>query len=394
MHDRSSILHSVMRAKIKIVELYAGTARSVEPFLSWDNTEIALLADNDAHAKKTYLHNFPNAPYEKVDLGAATPANVLDLAGGHIDVLLGCPPCQGFSESGKRNPSDPRNTHLKVFADMALASRPRAIAMENVPLAAASPEFKDMTERLSAAGYHWSAAIVNSAQFGSCQSRQRLLFVAFDEVIGVKPKFPEPTHGSSARLFSYSELAHRKVKEDNLVEMLGITPASQRVAKLLPENLLLKIGPEKCPTLEDVIDGLPPEDSESAIRLQHIAWQHRAAIKRRMANVREGSRWSGAKDYYAHTYGRLHRNGLARTITGSFPYAGSGRYWHPTKNRSLTLREAARIQGFPDNFRFLEPVSTKDNARLVGNALDAQLAQVTCNVIRGPLHKAGPKQQV
>lgn len=381
-----------MPARIRIVELYAGTARSVQPFLSSSGAEIALLVDNDAHARRTYLHNFPGAPYKKVDLGAATPAKVMRLAGGRIDVLLGCPPCQGFSESGKRSPNDPRNKHLEIFADVALASRPRAIAMENVPLAAASREFREMTERLSAVGYEWSAAIVNSAQFGSCQSRQRLLFVAFDELIGIKPKFPAPTHGRSRRLFSYSELAHRKVKDDNLIEMLGITPASQRVAKLLPENLLLKVGPRSCLTVEDTIDDLPPEDSEGAIGLQHISWEHGAAMRRRMANVREGSRWSGANDHYAHAYGRLHRKGLARTITGSFPYAGSGRYWHPTKNRSLTLREAARIQGFPDNFKFLDPVSTKDNARLVGNALDARLAQVTYNVISAALDKVGPKR--
>ncbi len=87
---------------IRVVELYAGTARSVEPFRSWRRAEIVLLADNNEHARKTYLHNFPNAPYETVDLSSVTPASVIRLAGGHIDVLLGCPPCQGFSEGGKR----------------------------------------------------------------------------------------------------------------------------------------------------------------------------------------------------------------------------------------------------------------------------------------------------
>lgn len=380
--------------KIRLVELYAGTARSVQPFKKWGRAQVALLADSNEHAQKTYLRNFPKAPYKKLDLARATPKQIIKLAGGRIDVLLGCPPCQGFSEGGKRDPEDPRNGHLKVFADVALASRPRAVAMENVPLAAASPEFKDMTERLSAAGYKWSAAIVNSAQFGSCQSRQRLLFVAFDEEIGLAPEFPEPTHGGSRRLFSYSMQNFQQMTDDNLHDMLGITPASQRVAGLLPENILFKKGPSNCITVEDAIDDLPPEDSPQGIKLQHITWKHGTAIKRRMQNVREGARWSGAADHYSHTYGRLHRRGLARTITGSFPYAGSGRYWHPEKNRSLTLREAARIQGFPDTFKFLGPVSSKHNAQLVGNALDAQLAQVTYEIIRPALARARPKDGV
>jgi DNA (cytosine-5)-methyltransferase 1 len=380
-----------MRTKIRVTELYAGTARSLQPFLSWRKAQIALLADNNELARKTYLHNFPDAPYRTLNLDAVSPDEVVRLAGGRIDVLLGCPPCQGFSEGGKRSPNDPRNAHLKLFADVALSSKPRVIAMENVPLAAVSSEFAEMTHRLEAAGYQWTAAIVNSAQFGSCQTRQRLLFVAFDEKMGVKPKFPAPTHGSNLRLFSYARSEFQGIRKHNVVEMLGIAPASQRVAGHMPENFLLKIGRRKCPTVEDTIDDLPPADSEAATSVQHVMWRHSTAMRRRMANVRQGGRWSGAADHYSHTYGRLHMKGLARTITASFPYAGSGRYWHPTKNRSITLREAARIQGFPDGFRFIEPAATKENAQLVGNALDAQLAQVTYEVIRGPLEEIGPK---
>jgi DNA (cytosine-5)-methyltransferase 1 len=99
-----------------------------------------------------------------------------------------------------------------------------------------------------------------------------------------------------------------------------------------------------------------------------------------MAKVAEGGQPKCSRRYYSQSYGRLHRRGLAKTITTAFPNAGSGRFWHPVRNRSLTLREAARIQGFPDSFVFQEPLSKA--AFLVGNALDAALANVVFAAIK------------
>lgn len=136
-------------------------------------------------------------------------------------------------------------------------------------------------------------------------------------------------------------------------------------------------------TLQDVIDGLPKAGTKAAQDIHHIAWDHSKEMLRRMGPVSEGGRWSGGRDHYSHAYGRLHRRGLARTITTFFAYAGNGRFWHPTENRSLTLRESARIQGFPDAFRFLE--SSKKSAALVGNALDFHLASACYKAVRQAL---------
>src|SRR5206468_886594 len=117
-------------------ELYAGTARSSDAFRSWKKCAVSLLVDYDSIAAKTYLHNFPEAPYLLGNLARIRPDDLLTLAGGHIDILLGCPPCQGFSDTGKRDPADPRNSHLYHFGRYAAAFRPLAVVMENVPLAA------------------------------------------------------------------------------------------------------------------------------------------------------------------------------------------------------------------------------------------------------------------
>src|SRR5947208_3446463 len=95
-------------APLHVVELYAGTARSAEPFRYWKRCRVALLMDNDALARETYIHNFPAAPYFRQDLKLARPREVEALAGGRVDILLGCPPCQGFSDMGVRDPDDPR----------------------------------------------------------------------------------------------------------------------------------------------------------------------------------------------------------------------------------------------------------------------------------------------
>ncbi|MFX7747832.1 DNA cytosine methyltransferase, partial [Acinetobacter baumannii] len=85
--------------------------------------------------------------------GNLRPDSLRTLAGAQIDILLGCPPCQGFSESGERDQTDPRNDHVVHFAQMAAALQPLAIGMENVPLAGISPHFKKAMGILECAGY-------------------------------------------------------------------------------------------------------------------------------------------------------------------------------------------------------------------------------------------------
>src|SRR5579872_1217547 len=83
--------------KWRVAELYAGIGRTWEALKSWPNAELCLLADVNESAQETYLANFPNAPYHLADLAKKHPLEIETLAGGPIDVLLGCPPCQGFS---------------------------------------------------------------------------------------------------------------------------------------------------------------------------------------------------------------------------------------------------------------------------------------------------------
>jgi len=368
--------------KFNILELYAGTGRSIEPFRRWSRTGKISLVDNNQYAADVYKHNNPGARYRVWDLGTKPSTDLLRFAGGRVDVLLGCPPCQGFSDCGSKNPYDSRNRHVSRFHSIVRDLQPRVLAMENVPLVASSGRFKLFTDGLEELDYCWTASIVNAALWGSCQSRQRLILVAAKSDLGVAPTFPEPTHGGSAKYFNYSLQKFCKIDADP-VGMLGRTPASQRAEKNVPHKMGLTLGSRAIPTVDETIGDLGDIGTLKAIRMGHKSWDHGPGILRRMGRVEEGKRWSGADEHFSQAYGRLHRRGLARTITGYFPNAGSGRFWHPVENRALTLREAARIQGFPDSFRFLD--NDAENCVLVGNALDKALAELTCKIVKNCL---------
>ena len=368
--------------KFNVLELYAGTGRSIEPFRRWSRTGRICLVDNNQYAADVYKANYPGSAYHVHDLGKTKAQDLLRLTGGRVDILLGCPPCQGFSDCGPKDACDPRNRHVSRFHTIVRELRPRVLAMENVPLVASSGRFKQFTLGLEELGYHWTAAIINAALWGSCQSRQRLILVAVKSELKAEPIFPGPTHGGERRYFDYSLQKFCKISDDP-VGMLGRAPASQRAEQSVPHKMGLTTGRRPVPTVHDTIGDLLTADTPKARRIHHRSWEHGTTILKRMGKVAEGKRWNGAGDHYSQAYGRLHRRGLARTITGYFSNAGSGRFWHPTENRALTLREAARIQGFPDSFRFLD--NDSENCTLVGNALDKALAEITCRIIKNCL---------
>lgn len=369
-----------MARRLNVVELYAGTARSCEPFKRWRRARIALLIDAWYFAKDTYIYNFPSAPYVLADLGSLEPREIEAAGGGHVDILLGCPPCQGFSEVGSRGVGDSRNWHITRFGKFVAALRPMALALENVPQFISSRQYRAFCRQLDSLGYLWNAGILNAALRGSTQCRQRVVIVGIRGDLRTQPIFPDPSRGGGRSYFSYRFGRMMNLDEDP-VGLLGRAPSTQRFDGILPYKET-SWGHRPIPTVGEVLEGIPSRGPE-ALRLSHVPWAHSRVVLRRMTDVPEGGRWRGGADHYSQSYGRLHRRGLARTITRYFSNAGSGRYWHPTENRALTVREAARIQGFPDSFRFIPPLPAA--ADLVGNALDAALAEAVYDVIRSCL---------
>lgn len=366
-----------IKRKLRVVELYAGTGRSIEPYRNRPEFEIALLADISHKARDAYLANHKASPYALMDLETASAAEIERKAGGRIHVLLGCPPCQGFSESGRREAADPRNEHIVKFARTVQTLKPLGFAMENVPLATVSAQFAEFRRIVEAAGYEIAAAVLNAAEYGSAQARQRLVVVGRrGKGSGLPVALPAPTHAPIGDYFDYALGAVREAaeKDDTL---LGTTSSARRAAQILkPElyrdfNIILPT-----PTVADAMHGLPAVATPEAIRLAHVPFAHGPTTLAQMEKVPEGGRLDTGGRYHGAAYGRLHSRGLAKTLTRYFSNAGSGRFWHPNQNRSLTVREAARLQGFDDDFVF-DGGPCGANAWMIGNALDKALSDVS-----------------
>jgi DNA (cytosine-5)-methyltransferase 1 len=253
------------------------------------------------------------------------------LKGKRPDVIIGGPPCQGFSTLGDRQSGDHRNDLVDAFVRIVNELRPQAVVVENVR--AIATEYKGryreyVLEKFSGIGYKMHFAILNAAEFGVPQLRRRAFFVGFADP-RMQFEFPSPTHGPGLLPFVTVGDALDGLDDETQVPNHSPLRHSDRVIaryRLIPEGGMLP-----------PIDQLPAE-----IRRQN----------------------------FGSTYKRLSRKTPSLTIVpgnNAFPV-------HPTLHRSLTPREAARIQTFPDDYVF--EGDRRRQCIQVGNAVPPLLAEV------------------
>jgi len=295
----------------------------------------ALASDKDADSVSTFQKNIGSAI--EGDVEESTFAGIIDGATrGRPYVLVGGPPCQGFSQQRRGSRDDVRNQLVVRYAKLALEveNRARAVVLENVAYLD-SPRGSHLLEEyiriLTEGGYSIFRYDVNSADYGVAQTRPRILVFAVDDRYVSKFK--------------------------------GLKPLSDR----------------RWMTIGETLYGL---DSNPGLLPNHIAANESDLNQRRMAFVDMGRGRTAIpfdfqlgchRTYDGHldVFGRLDWFGQARTITGGFDSSSRGEYTHPFRNRSLTAREAARIQGFPDDFEFLGNKASV--RRQIGNAVPPPL---------------------
>ena len=366
-----------------VVDLFAGIGGVARGFVDGGGFTVAGMIDNDPDARDTYLHNFPGDNYLLGDVARLTRREVKLLRGEGAVGLLGCPPCQGFSPAGARKRRDPRNRLLNSFFSTLDLFQPLFFVMENVPAVAYQRRLRELlSER--ADRYATCVGVLNSACYGLPQTRERAIVIGYRRELELTPTLPVPTHFGSRPVFDYRSQGLRKPRLENIEALLGVAPPigvlerkRHSMRALLPER------PELLADLvgvADAIGDLPrldggrvgkPGGYAMSLRADgeapnHEGWRHRPELVARLARVPEGGRPKSAKRYYSQAYARLHRRGLARTVTTNFHNAGCGRFTHYDEARTLTVREAARLQGFPDSFEFIGDRSLQE--RLVGNA--------------------------
>lgn len=406
--------------KFFFIELFAGIGGVSQGFESHGGFEAIALTDVDLDSRDTYCENFPSADYLARDVRELTVNELWDVADGKtIHGIVGCPPCQGFSSLGKRDSTDDRNRRIEDFLRIIRTIHPNFFVFENVPSVMFNALFQDFMSELNQAGYSIWSGVLNAALYGLPQTRQRAIVIGIDRALEVSPSPPPITHVGSREVFDYA--SQRSVKPCSLegFSALGFYPDTLRIPasdaerlRKMPAEQLAELSPVV--TVADALDDLPkaiwsqkeepiPYEAEerqltdyqrrmrtgSEGVFSHVRWGHRNASLQKWSNIPVGGNLAQGKReqrYFSQAYGRLHPQGLARTITCGFHNPGCGRFLHHKEIRSITVREAARLQGFGDEFQFIKNKAV--NERLIGNAFPPLWAEAIAGELYRTLLKA------
>lgn len=273
-----------------------------------------------------------------------------------VDVVVGGPPCQGFSLLNKKREGDPRKELWRAYMRFVERTEPTAFVMENVPELLKSLEFEEICRRARKLGYRWSVGILNAADYGVPQRRKRFIMIATR--VGI-PELPAATHADpngGAPLIDGRLPAWRTVR--------------QAIGDLPPKPIGTEIRPEQGPPLNLHFGRKPTE--KSLLRYRCVPeGGNRVDLQKRRRDLTPNC-WIKKKGG-TDLFGRLWWDRPSFTIRTEFFKPEKGRYLHPSEHRPITHREAARLMSFPDSFVFK---GTKiEVAKQIGNAVPCSLAQ-------------------
>ena len=319
-----------------------------------------LSIDNDHAAAETHAANFAcKTICEDLELWLASGSKV-----PRADVVIGGPPCQGFSLLNKKRVGDKRRALWEPFLDVVKRSKARIFVMENVVELHGSPEFLSIRRRAKRMGFEVDAGVLNAADYGTPQTRRRTVIIGWNESLVEKPQFPpSPTHANPSE---QSKLPRWRTVRD-VIANLPAHPNGTDIGDKAP--LDLHFGRTPTPVSLQRYAAVPPGGNRFDLQRKAPEITPRCWIKKT----------SGGTDLF----GRLWWDRPSVTIRTEFFKPEKGRYLHPIENRPITHREAARLMGFPDDFVFK---GTKvEIARQIGNAVPPALAHAVAEVVHAAL---------
>lgn len=372
-----------------VIDLFAGAGGLTTGFhLAGFQTICAI--DENAKALATFKHNYPQTKFVLAkDIRTVNVRELrlaLQLDREELTAIVGGPPCQGFSRNipaGYRYLEDPRNQLYKTFLEFVKEFRPLYVVMENVPeiLKAYDGTIREeITLQLERIGYGVTSVSLNAANYGVPQTRARAFFVGC--LNNVAPTLPQPTHHGDFR----SLKSKPNSIQLNLLQPI-LTPIVT-VRDAIGDLPVLEAGQKY--TAEAYICE-PQSNYQRLVRsgsnklVNHIARELSPIQMSRAKALREGQDARdlppelAPKKHYSGAYGRLYWDKPARTITRWVFHPGSGRFFHPTQNRTITIREAARLHSYPDKFHFLG--SYTEMADQIGESVPPLLAKVIAESI-------------
>ncbi|SES70747.1 DNA cytosine methyltransferase [Natrinema hispanicum] len=351
--------------------------------------DILVASDYHETAGKTYQANFDH-PFLQADISnlADDVQPLLDkgeFSTGDVDVLVGGPPCKGFSITGSQNEDDARNTLFRRYIDVLEALKPDAIIIENVPGVKSIKDGAYVDEIISRTrdlGYNTRMLELNSANYGVPQRRERVFFIGYRDSHPVsRPRRTHITDTGQQRLGSVSE-----------------TRSCQTVEEAMSDLAFLGIGESSTEYMD-----IPHSDYQRLMRknhsgslYNHTAPNHGTRVQERFEAMEPGDSMDDLPEKLQtskYTLHRLRPDQPSPTIT-TLPED----LVHYSRNRIPTVREMARLQSFPDWFKFEGPRTTGGNRRdeslpqysQVGNAVPPIMAEALARHVRATLEGDDP----
>jgi len=320
------------KKKPKAIDLFCGCG-GLTLGLKQAGFEVIGAVDNDHVAVETYKANQKEVEVWEEDIKDLTVGEVkrrLGLKKGELDLLAGCPPCQGFSTmrtlNGGKRVRDDRNKLILEFQRFVEELLPKAIMMENVPGLRENKRFKTLCRKLKELGYKVNYDVLDAADYGVPQRRRRLILLAGR---GNKIEFA------------------KKTKKRTVADAIKSMQKSAESGDPLNDN-----KERRSEKVKRLIKRIPKDGGS------------RKDLGKRY-QLKCHKRCDGFKD----VYGRMAWDKVAPTITSGCTNPSKGRFLHPEEDRAITLREAALLQSFPRNYKFDIKAGKGKIAELIGNAL-------------------------
>lgn len=359
---------------MKVVDLFAGCGGLSFGFLQAGYT-IEKAVEFDSTVVNTYKKNHPEVEVIVDDVANIDNSGVFKL--GDADIIIGGPPCQGFSMAGARIRQgfidDPRNYLFKHYFNVVKAIKPKAFVMENVKgvlTMQGGKIFEEINNTFTTSDlmdgqpYYLYSRIVKAVEFGIPQKRERLI------IIGTTKKdidFDKMWEKTKEEIKKEIPTYFDKVSIFNAIGNMPEVTKDGQVINPIPQSEYEKYLA-----------------STSEIIQNHTQSKHSAAAIERMKQIKNGENYTvldeEIKSVHSGSYGRLSWDEQASTITTRFDTPAGGKFIHPVENRTLTPREAARIQSFPDDFMFYG--DKRSISRQIGNAVPPKISYFLARLIR------------
>lgn len=333
-----------------------------------------LATDIDENAGKTFMKNFPEVPFIVGDVCEFQKKDIdTILSNTKPDLIIGGPPCQGFSLANKRRnkiKDDPRNKLFYHFLKFIEWYKPKAFVMENVKglLSMHKGEvIKTILEEFSKVepGYRVSYRILKASDFHVPQNRERVIIIGIRQDLNIAPEFPKPLGEAISVDMAISDLPLINAGEGLAIQEYGIPPSNpyQLAMRINSQSVKNHIAMKHSARLIDRFKAIRPGESLADV------WDEHGSVKR-------GEPTKKSDIVFSQNNQRVFADKPAPTIAASF----QSNFIHPRLNRNFTAREGARLQSFPDNFVF-EGMRTKmswekglSQYQQIGNAVPVFLA--------------------